>query len=157
VAENLRVTAGANVLHVPYKGGGPAMTDMLGGQVDFYISSLVSALPLIKDHKLRALAVTSGARDPSLPDVPTFIESGFKGFEYYTLYGVVVPAKTPENIVRTMNTEINRVLDSADVRANLAARGIYVRTGTPETFGTFLNGERKKWAEVVKATGAVAE
>jgi tripartite-type tricarboxylate transporter receptor subunit TctC len=133
------------------------MTDMLGGQVDFYISSLVSALPLIKDHKLRALAVTSGARDPSLPDVPTFIESGFKGFEYYTLYGVVVPAKTPENIVRTMNTEINRVLDSADVRANLAARGIYVRTGTPEAFNTFLNSERKKWAEVVKATGATAE
>lgn len=157
VAENLRVTAGANVLHVPYKGGGPAMTDMLGGQVDFYISSLVSALPLIKDHKLRALAVTSGARDASLPDVPTFIESGFKGFEYYTLYGVVVPARTPENIVRTMNTEINRVLDSADVRANLAARGIYVRTGTPEAFNTFLNSERKKWAELVKATGATAE
>jgi len=157
VAENLRVTTGAQLLHVPYKGGGPAMTDMLGGQVDFYISSLVSALPLIKDHKLRALAVTSGARDPSLPDVPTFIESGFKGFEYYTLYGVVVPARTPENIVRTMNTEINRVLDAPDVRANLAARGIYVRTGTPEAFNTFLNSERKKWAQVVKASGATAE
>ncbi len=157
VAENLRVTTGASLLHVPYKGGGPAMTDMLGGQVDFYISSLVSALPLIKDKKLRALAVTSGARDASLPDVPTFIESGFKGFEYYTLYGVVVPARTPDNIVLTMNREINRVLDSPDVRANLAARGIYVHTGTPEAFGTFLNSERKKWSEVVKASGATAE
>jgi len=157
VAESLRVMAGANVLHIPYKGGGPAMTDLLGGQVDFYISSLVSALPLIKDRKLRALAVTSGTRDASLPEVPTFIESGFKGFEYYTLYGVVVPAKTPDNIVRTMNAEINKVLDSAEVRANLAARGVYVRTGTPEAFNTFLNSERKKWAEVVKASGATAE
>lgn len=157
VAESLRVTAGANVLHIPYKGGGPAMTDLLGGQVDFYISSLVSALPLIKDRKLRALAVTSGARDASLPDVPTFIESGFKGFEYYTLYGVVVPAKTPDNIVRTMNAEINKVLDAPDVRAGLAARGVYVRTGTPESFNAFLNSERKKWAEVVKASGATAE
>ena len=157
VAENLRVTTGASLLHVPYKGGGPAMTDMLGGQVDFYISSLVSALPLIKDKKLRALAVTSGARDTSLPDVPTFIESGFKGFEYYTLYGVVVPARTPDNIVLTMNREINRVLDSPDVRANLAVRGIYVHTGTPEAFSTFLNSERKKWSEVVKASGATAE
>jgi tripartite-type tricarboxylate transporter receptor subunit TctC len=157
VAENLRVTTGADLLHVPYKGGGPAMTDLLGGQVDFYFSSLVSALPLIKTHKLRALAVTSGARDPSLPDVPTLVESGFKGFEYYTLYGVVVPANTPENIVRTMNHEINRVLELADVRANLAARGIYVKTGTPEAFNAFLNSERKKWSAVVKASGATAE
>jgi tripartite-type tricarboxylate transporter receptor subunit TctC len=106
---------------------------------------------------LRALAVTSGARDPSLPDVPTLVESGFKGFEYYTLYGVVVPANTPENIVRTMNHEINRVLEMADVRANLAARGIYVKTGTPEAFNAFLNSERKKWSAVVKASGATAE
>ncbi|WP_254787210.1 tripartite tricarboxylate transporter substrate binding protein [Variovorax sp. OV700] len=157
VSENLRVTVGADLLHVPYKGGGPAMADMLGGQADFYVSSLVSALPLIKSGKLRALAVTSGTRDVSLPDVPTFVESGFKGFEYYTLYGVVVPAKTPEHIVRTMNKEINRVLDTAEVRANLAARGIYVRTGTPESFDAFLKSERKKWAALVKATGATAE
>ncbi|WP_265645778.1 Bug family tripartite tricarboxylate transporter substrate binding protein [Verminephrobacter aporrectodeae] len=157
VAEQLRVTTGASLLHVPYKGGGPAMTDMLGGQVDFYISSLVSALPLIKDRKLRALAVTSGTRDASLPDVPTFIESGFKGFEYYTLYGIVVPARTPENIVQTMNREINRMLNAPDVRANLATRGIYVRTGTPEAFVAFLNSERTKWAGVVRASGATAE
>jgi tripartite-type tricarboxylate transporter receptor subunit TctC len=157
VAESLGVATGAKLLHVPYKGGGPAMADMLGGQVDFYISSLVSALPLIKDHKLRALAVTSGTRDTSLPEVPTFIESGFKGFEYNTLYGVVVPARTPDTIVQTMNREINRVLDAPDVRANLAARGIYVRTGTPQAFDAFLNSERKKWAEVVKASGATAE
>ena len=157
VAENLRVTTGANLLHVPYKGGGPAMADMLGGQVDFYISSLVSALPLVKSGKLRALAVTSGARDPSLPEVPTFVESGFKGFEYYTLYGVVVPAKTPEHILRTMNREITRVLDAPEVRVNVAARGVYVRTGTPESFDAFLKEERRKWAAVVKATGATAE
>jgi len=157
VAENLRVTRGVSLLHVPYKGGGPAMADMLGGQVDFYVSSLVSAVPLIKDGKLRALAVTSGARDPLLPDVPTFIESGHAGFEYYTLYGVVVPARTPDNIVTTMNREINRVLEAPGVKANLAARGIYTKPGTPAEFNAFLNSERAKWGALVKATGATAE
>jgi len=157
VAENLRVTTGADLLHVPYKGGGPAMTDLLGGQVDFYFSSLVSALPMIKAQKLRALAVTSGTRVASLPQTPTLIESGFKGFEYYTLYGIVVPAHTPENIIQTMNQEINRILESAEVRASLADRGIEVRTGTPEAFRTFLDSERKKWAQVVKTSGATAE
>lgn len=157
VAENLRVTKGVSLLHVPYKGGGPAMADMLGGQVDFYISSLVSAVPLIRDHKLRALAVTSGARDPLLPEVPTFVESGYPGFEYYTLYGVVVPARTPEHIVSTMNQEINRVLEAPGVKANLAARGIYTRPGTPADFATFLTQERGKWGALVKASGATAE
>ena len=157
VAENLKVTKGVKLLHVPYKGGGPAMADMLGGQVDFYISSLVSAVPLLKDHKLRALAVTSGTRDPLLPEVPTFVESGYPGFEYYTLYGVVVPAKTPENIVSTMNTEINRVLEAPGVKANLAARGIYTKPGTPADFAAFLASERRKWGAVVKASGATAE
>lgn len=157
VAENLKVTKGVGLLHVPYKGGGPAMADMLGGQVDFYISSLVSAVPLIKDGKLRALAVTSGSRDALLPDVPTFVESGFPGFEYYTLYGVVVPARTPENIVATMNREINRVLEAPGVKENLAARGIYIKPGTPREFGSFLNSERRKWGAVVKSSGATAE
>jgi tripartite-type tricarboxylate transporter receptor subunit TctC len=157
VAENLKVTKGVQLLHVPYKGGGPAMADMLGGQVDFYISSLVSAVPLLKDNKLRALAVTSGTRDPLLPEVPTFVESGYPGFEYYTLYGVVVPAKTPENIVSTMNLEINRVLEAPGVKANLAARGIYTKPGSPADFGAFLASERRKWGAVVKASGATAE
>ncbi len=157
VAESLRMKNGARMLHVPYKGGGPAMGDVLGGQVDFYISSLVSAVPLIKDHKLRALAVTSGARDPLLPDVPTFVESGYPDFQYYTLYGVVVPAKTPDPIVRTMNREINRVLEAPGVKANLAARGIYTKPGTPAEFAAFLTSERKKWSAVVKASGATAE
>ncbi|MCZ2495246.1 tripartite tricarboxylate transporter substrate binding protein [Xylophilus sp. Kf1] len=157
VAENLRVARGARVLHVPYKGGGPAIADTLGGQVDFYISSLVSAVPLIKERKLRALAVTSGARDPLLPEVPTFVESGYAGFEYYTLYGVVVPARTPDNVVATMNHEINRVLDAPGVKESLAARGIYVKPGTPADFAAFLTRERSKWGAVVKASGATAD
>ncbi|MEH3086691.1 MAG: tripartite tricarboxylate transporter substrate binding protein [Xylophilus ampelinus] len=157
VAESLQVANQSRLLHVPYKGGGPAMADMLGGQVDFYIASLVSAVPLIRDGRLRALAVTSGARDPLLPEVPTFAESGYPDFQYYTLYGVVVPAKTPDAVVRTMNREINRVLASPGVKESLAARGIYAKPGTPEEFDAFLATERRKWSAVVKASGATAE
>jgi tripartite-type tricarboxylate transporter receptor subunit TctC len=154
VAESLRVANSAELLHVPYKGAGPAMTDLLGGQVDMYFASLTSALPLIKAGKLRALAVTSGSRLPVLPNVPTLAESGMPGSEYYVFYGVVVPSRTPMNIVTTLNREINAALDTPDVRSNLHEKGIEVQPSTPGQFAAFLESERRKWAPIIRASGA---
>ena len=156
-SESVRALTGANFLHVPYKGAGPAMQDMLGGQVDFYFSSLTAALPLIQAQKLKALAVTSGERLKPLPGVPTLVELGHRGAEFYVFYGVVVPASTPKPVIAVLNREINRALTSPDVSANLYERGIDVKTGDADFFQAFLDGERKKWAATVKASGATVD
>jgi len=156
-SESVRTLTGANFLHVPYKGAGPAMQDMLGGQVDFYFSSLTAALPLIQAQKLKALAVTSGERIKALPGVPTLVELGHRGAEFYVFYGVVVPASTPKPVIAVLNREINRALTSADVSANLYERGIDVKTGDAGFFQSFLDGERRKWAATVKASGATVD
>lgn len=154
VAESVRTATGAGLLHVPYKGAGPAMTDLLGGQVEMYFASLTSALPLVKAGKLRALAVTAASRLPALPGVPTLAESGMPGGEYYVFYGVVAPAKTPANVVAALNQKINEALSGPDVQSNLREKGIEVQPGTPAQFRAFLDNERRKWAPLVKASGA---
>jgi tripartite-type tricarboxylate transporter receptor subunit TctC len=157
VAESVRTSSGGDMLHVPYKGAGPAMTDLLGGQVDIYYASLTAALPMIKSGKLRALAVTSGKRLSELAAVPTLIESGFPGFEYNVFYGVVAPAGTPQPVVELLNKQINTALDGSETRTNLSERGIFPQPGTPEDFARFLEAERKKWGPIVKASGASAD
>jgi tripartite-type tricarboxylate transporter receptor subunit TctC len=157
VGETWKRAAGIDLLHVPYKGAGPVMTALLGGQVDLHFASLPAALPLIKSGKLRALAVTSAKPLPSLPEVPTLIESGFADFDYYVFYGVLVPAATPVAAIKRLNTEINRALQAPDLQAGLAERGVDVRIGTPEQFAAFLGKERAKWSRAVKESGATVD
>jgi tripartite-type tricarboxylate transporter receptor subunit TctC len=157
VGETWRRAAGVDLLHVPYKGAGPVITDLMGGQVDLHFASLPAALSLVKAGKLRALAVTSAQRLPSLPDVPTMIESGFPDFDYYVFYGVMAPAGTPRPIIAKLNAEIVRAIQSPDLRGNMAERGVDARGGTPEQFGAFLNAERAKWSRAVKESGATVD
>jgi len=157
VGEMWKRAVAADLMHVPYKGAGPVMIDLVGGQVDLHFASLPAALPLVESGKLRALATTSAARLASLPDVPTLIEAGYPGFDYYVFYGVMVPAGTPDAIVGTLNREIDRVLLAPDMRKSLAERGVDVRTGTPQQFGAFLAGERAKWSVAVKESGATVD
>ncbi|MSQ55472.1 MAG: tripartite tricarboxylate transporter substrate binding protein [Betaproteobacteria bacterium] len=154
VGELWKRAAGVELLHVPYKGAAPAMTDLMGGQVDLFFASLPAAAPLIKAGKLRALAVTSAQRAPSLPDVPTLAESGYRDFSAGAWYGVLVPAGTPAAIVARLNAEINRALQAPDMRTRLANDGVDARGGTPEEFAAFLEGERVKWARAVRDSGA---
>jgi tripartite-type tricarboxylate transporter receptor subunit TctC len=157
VGETWQRAIGVKMLHVPYKGAGPVMTDLLGGQVDLHFASLPAALPLVKAGKLRALAVTASKRLPQLPEVPTLAESGLPNFEYQVIYGVVAPAGTPAPIVVRLNAEINRALATSELRASLAERGVDYRPTTPEEFGTFLENERSKWSRAVKDSGATVD
>jgi tripartite-type tricarboxylate transporter receptor subunit TctC len=154
VGETWQRTTGAQWLHVPYKGAGPVMTDLLGGQVDMHFASLPAAMPLVKAGRLRALAVTSARRLASMPDVPTLVESGFPDLVFHVMYGVMAPARTPRPIVAKVNAEINRAIQSPDFKASLAERGVVAQPGTPEQFGAFLAAERAKWSKAVKASGA---
>ncbi|ARP94553.1 Bug family tripartite tricarboxylate transporter substrate binding protein [Bordetella genomosp. 13] len=150
--------SGAKLVHVPYKGAGPAMTDLLGGQVDIYFSSLSAAAPLIKSGKLRALAVTSAQRNADFPQVPTLAEAGFPGLDYYVFYGVVAPAGTPPETIGTLNREINRTLATPEMKKELADKGVEVRiTGTPAEFDAFLAAERAKWRKVIQETGVTID
>ena len=145
------------MLHVPYKGAGPVMIDLVGGQVDLHFASLPAALPLIESGKLRALATTSAERLPSLPNVPTLIEAGYPGFDYYVFYGVLVPAGTPGAIVGKLNTEIDRAIAAPDMRKGFArARRRCPRRNGRAVRG-FLASERAKWERAVKESGATVD
>ena len=157
VGETFKRAAGIDYLHVPYKGAGPVMTDLLGGQVDLHFASLPAALPLVKSGKLRALAVTSPKRVPQLPDVPTLAESGFPNFDFQVFYGVMAPAGTPSDRVARLNAAIERALATPALREKLTAIGVSVQPGSPEDFGKFLAGERRKFADAVKASGATVD
>jgi tripartite-type tricarboxylate transporter receptor subunit TctC len=157
VAESLRVAAGLRLQHVPYKGGGPAMADLLGGQVDIYFASLTSALPHIAAGKLRALAVTSERRHDALPDVGTLAEKGYPALAYSVFYGVVAPAGTPEDVLASLNGQINSVLGTKEARAAIAQQGVVPQLVSRAQFAAFLTAERAKWAAVVKATGATVD
>lgn len=157
VGETWRGALGADLVHVPYKGAGPVMIDLMSGEVDLHFASLPAAVSLVKSGKLRALAVTSPHRLPQLPEVPTMIESGFPGFDYSVLYGVLAPAGTPPAIVAKLNAEMNRALQTDEMRAGMAERGVELRTGSPADFGSFLAAERIKWEKAVKASGATVD
>jgi tripartite-type tricarboxylate transporter receptor subunit TctC len=152
--ELLQRAAGIKLTHVPYKGAPPALTDTLGGQVQSFLSSVPSALGHIKTGRLRALAVTSTTRSAEMPDVPTIAESGYRGFEANTWYGLLAPAGTPAAVVARLNAEVNRVLAMPDVRQRLASEGGDALGGTPEQFASFLKAEHAKWGRVVKESGA---
>jgi tripartite-type tricarboxylate transporter receptor subunit TctC len=153
-AELFQRAAGIQLSHIPYKGASQAMTDLMGGQVDLYLSSVPSAIGQIKGGKLRALAVTGAKRSAELPEVPAIAESGYKGFEVTTWYGLLLPAGTPEPVVKLLNGEVNQVLRQPDVRSRLAAEGGEVLGGTPAEFAAVLKADLARWGAIVKQSGA---
>jgi tripartite-type tricarboxylate transporter receptor subunit TctC len=151
--ELLQKEAGVTFTHVPYKGGSMALTDLLGGRVQIYAGSVPTLLGHIKSGQLRAIVVTSAQRDPNLPQVPTVGET-YKGFEAVTWFGFVAPAGTPQPIVAKLNAEINKALNTPELKKRLNDEGATVLGGSPEQFGTLIKSEIAKWAPVVKASGA---
>jgi tripartite-type tricarboxylate transporter receptor subunit TctC len=148
--ELLKLKAGIDVTHVPYKGSGPALTDMLGGQVDMLFETPVAAAPYIKSGKLRAIAVSSATRTPSLPDVPTIAESGVPGYQVVSWQGVFAPAGTPKPVVERLHTEITKILAQPEMKERLAQLGMDEQPMTTAQFAAFQKEEVSKWAEVVK-------
>jgi tripartite-type tricarboxylate transporter receptor subunit TctC len=149
--------AGLKATHVSYKGAAPAVTAALSGEVVAVSVAMTTAVPYIKSGKLRGLAVTSAARMPVLPDVPTVQEAGFAGFEDYTWVGMFAPAGTPREIVAKVNADANAFLAGAEVRERLAGLAFDPIGGSPETFAAYLKTEVTKWSKVIRETGAKIE
>jgi tripartite-type tricarboxylate transporter receptor subunit TctC len=153
--ELFKTMAGVDMVHIPYKGAAPATTDLLAGQVQLMFDNLANALPNVKAGKLRALAVTTLARSPAVPDLPTIAESGLPGFDLTTWFGLLVPAGTPPEIVAKLNAEVVRALNSNDMRERLQRMGAEPpANNTPEHFAAFIRSEAAKYAKVVKSSGA---
>ena len=158
--ELLKLRTGANLVHVPYKGGGQAMTDVLGGTIPLVYTAVAGAHSHVKSGKLRAIAVSSAQRSRSLPDVPTFIESGISGtgdFEINSWVGLLAPAKTPKAIIDKLNSELNAVLNDTEVREKLNTMGISATPGTTDQFGEEIKRDLAKYGQVVKSAGIKAE
>jgi tripartite-type tricarboxylate transporter receptor subunit TctC len=153
-AEQLQKAAGVKFTHVPYKGAAQGSTDLIGGQIQMYVSSVPTLIGYIKNGKMRALAVTSAQRTDDLPNVPTVAESGYKGFEAVTWFGVAGPDGLPKDVIAKLNTAFNQALQDPEVKAKLAAQGADVRSGTPEQFAALVRSEMVRWGKVVQESGA---
>src|SRR5438128_1137472 len=149
-AELIALSAGARFMHVPYKGGAPALNDLLGGHVDIYVSSLPQVLQLAQSGQANALAVTSARRAPLLPNVPTLDESGIPGFDLASWWGIVGPAGVPANIVDALNTAIGNMLTSPELSKFLANEGAEAETMTPQQFGDLMRKETQRWIDVAR-------
>jgi tripartite-type tricarboxylate transporter receptor subunit TctC len=155
--ELFKTMAGVDLVHVPYKGAQPALTDVIAGEVQVMFATSASVIPFIKAGKLRALAVTSARRSASVAELPTVSEAGVPGFEAITWHGVVVPAATPRPLIGRMNRDIVQVLGMPDLRERLATLGAEVNAGTPGEFADYIASEIPKWAKVVRDSGARIE
>jgi tripartite-type tricarboxylate transporter receptor subunit TctC len=156
-SELFKATAGIDIVHVPYKGTGQALTDLVGGQVQMMMSSLLPAIPQIKAGRLRALAVTSTKRTPVLPELPTIAESGMPGFETTSWHGILVPAKTPKAIAARLHDELVKMLAQPEVRARFTSEGIDAIGSTPQEFAAYIHAETVKYANVIKHAGIRAD
>ena len=156
-AELFKLSAGVSMVHIPYKGTGVALTDVLSGQVQLMFMNLLPAMPQVRNGKVRGLGVTSAQRSPAAPDIPTIAESGLPGYETTGWHGWVVPAKTPVVVVKRLHAEIDRAAKHPELRQMLEAQGTEVIGNTPEAFAVALKAETAKWAKVVKAAGIKPE
>ncbi len=156
-AELLKSMAGIDMVHIPYKGGGQAVVDVMAGQVQLYFSSMLGALPHVKSGKLRALGVTSAKRSRATPDLPTIAESGFPGYEAVNWLGLLAPARTPAAIIARLNGEIVKIFSQPDVEERLAAQGGEAQTNTPAQFAEHIQSEIRKWSRVIKVSGMQSE
>jgi tripartite-type tricarboxylate transporter receptor subunit TctC len=154
--ELFKLTAGVSMTHVPYRGAAPALTDLLGGQVQVVFASMPSAVEYIRANKLRALAVTSASRSAALPEIPT-VDDLFPGFEASQWYGVAAPKSTPAEIVNRLNREINTVLEDTNLRRRMIDLGGTPLPGSPADFSRLIAADTEKWGKVVKASGLKAD
>jgi tripartite-type tricarboxylate transporter receptor subunit TctC len=156
-AEYFRFQAGIEMTHVPYKGSAPALTDLIGGHVSMYFSSMPPAIELVKEGKLRALGVTGLTRSPIFPELPTIAEAALPGYEAVLHYGIVAPAGTPKPIVVKLNAALRQAVMSDELKQKLAADGTEPLASTPEQYATDIDKEETKWSAIVKKSGAKAE
>ena len=157
VAELFKLKTGAQLLHVPYKGTGAALPDVVAGQIHMMVDGPPPFIPHVKSGRLKALAAASEKRNPLLPDVPTFAELGVAGMEAGLWYGIVAPKGTPKAVVARLNAEINRALEQPDLRERFAALSVEIVGGQPEAFARYINAELKRWGEVVRAANIKVE
>jgi len=163
--ELFKARAGIDIVHVPYKGGGPAMADLVAGQVLFSFASMASALPFVHSGpmrgpmrgRLRAIAVSGAERSALFPDVPTLAESGLPGFASEDWQGILAPARTPPDTITKLNGEIARILAAPEVKSRLAAAGFEAKTSTPQWFAAFIRAETMKWEKLLKQSGIKAQ
>jgi len=154
IAELFKHTAGIDMVHIPYKGSGPALVGLLSGEVPVYFSNMVAAMSHVRAGKVRLIAVTSAGRNKALPNTPTIAESGLRGFEADNWYGVLTTANSPGIAINTANREINRAMQDEQVRSLLNDLGITPAADTPEQFGRFIATEIEKWRQAVQLAGA---
>ena len=155
--ELLKQRAGIDMVHVPYKGGGPMVTDLVGGQIQLAIGDQANLMPQVKAGKLRVLAVGSARRSPNYPEVPTIAEAGFPGYEAGAWQGLVAPAGTPPDVVRRLNEALMRVMDMPEVRERLIGAGLEPVGGSPDDFARHIRAEVAKWTRIAKDVGARAD
>ncbi|PWB60495.1 MAG: tripartite tricarboxylate transporter substrate binding protein, partial [Betaproteobacteria bacterium] len=155
--EQFRTAAGFEAVHAAYRGIGPAITDILGGQTQMMMPGLAAAVPHIRAGKMKPIAVTGLKRHPLLPDTPTFEELGYKGFDGVQWYGIVGPAKMPEAVVKKLNDEINKAIKSPELQQRLSGEALEVMPMTPEQFGKFMQADIAKWAKLAKERNITLE
>ena len=155
--ELFKSMTGTDMLHVPYKGSAPAMTDLLGGQTSVMFDNMPSAIQHVRSGKLRPIAVTTAKRSPELPDVPTIAEAGVPGYEATSWFGMFAPAATPKPVLSKLQAALTKVLNQADVKKKIAEQGGEVVAETPDQFAAFIKAESVKWGKVVKESGATAD
>jgi len=151
--ELLKVMAKINIVHVPYKGNTPALTDAVGGHVEMIISGVPALQPMIQTGKLRAIAIGSQRRFAAIPEVPTFVEAGLPGYESTNWFGLMAPAKTPRAVIARLNAETDKVLRNPDLKTRFLNLGLDAKGGTPEAFGAFVREEIDKYARVIRTAG----
>jgi len=153
-AELFNTMAGIRMVHAPYRGSSPAMTDVMGGHADLMFNTMLSSMPYVRDGKLRALAITGARRSPAAPDVPTVAESGLPGYEATAWNGLMAPVGTPDAVIQTLSAALQDVLNQPQMQQQFQQQGFDAQWMTPMDYGRFLDDEIRKWAEVVKVSGA---
>jgi len=155
--ELLKLKAGINITHIPYKGGAPAIIDLVGGRIQFLISGPPGVLPHIKAGRLKAIATTAAKRSPGLPDTPTFAESGMPGFDTYEWYGVFGPGKLPKPVLARLSSEIGRIIKLPDISERLAVQGALPVGNSAEEFDAFVKSEMNLWGKLAQKIGLRAD